>query len=79
MAPKQPRTNASHNPASGPQPTPLTATAGRRQPSQEELQDQIRHRAYELWEQRGRQGGSAEQDWLQAEKEVLARHGRIAA
>lgn len=28
-------------------------------------------RAYQLWQARGCQGGSAEQDWLQAERELL--------
>ena len=38
-----------------------------------DLQDQIRTRAYEIYEQRGRQDGSAEEDWLKAEAEILAR------
>ena len=35
--------------------------------------EQIRSRAYELYEQRGRQDGFHEQDWLQAESEILSR------
>jgi hypothetical protein len=35
--------------------------------------EQIRRRAYELYEQRGRQDGFHEQDWLQAESEVTSR------
>ncbi|HZR28222.1 MAG TPA: DUF2934 domain-containing protein [Terriglobales bacterium] len=35
-----------------------------------ELQEQIRQRAYELFEQRGKEDGFAEQDWLQAEAEL---------
>ena len=35
--------------------------------------EQIRRRAYELFEQRGYQHGFDEQDWLQAESEVLSR------
>lgn len=31
----------------------------------------IRRRAYELYEKRGCQDGHAEEDWLQAEKEIL--------
>ena len=38
-----------------------------------DLQDQIRTRAYEIYEQRGRHHGFAEQDWLQAEAEILAK------
>ena len=37
-----------------------------------DLQDQIRTRAYEIYERRGRHDGFAEQDWLQAEAEILA-------
>ena len=34
------------------------------------LEERIRARAYELYLQRGGRGGSPEQDWLQAQKEV---------
>lgn len=43
--------------------------------SPEELADEIRVRAYEMYEQRGYTNGQAEEDWLRAEREVLARHG----
>lgn len=32
--------------------------------------DRISRRAYELWEQRGRQNGHELEDWLRAEREV---------
>jgi len=35
-----------------------------------ELQEQIRRRAYELYEQRGRTDGHETDDWLQAELEL---------
>jgi DUF2934 family protein len=35
--------------------------------------DQIRQRAYELYELRGRQDGFSEQNWFEAEQELLAR------
>jgi hypothetical protein len=35
------------------------------------LQDQVRQRAHQLFESRGRQDGKAEQDWLSAEREIL--------
>ncbi len=44
-----------------------------------ELLEQIRTRAYELYEQRGRIGGFHEQDWLQAEAEILTRRNTLAA
>lgn len=38
--------------------------------SPSKLQDQIRRRAYELYEQRGSNDGHEVSDWLQAESEV---------
>jgi Protein of unknown function (DUF2934) len=46
----------------------------RRQPIQTktpELDEKIRRRAYELYEQRGRTDGCELEDWVQAEAEVL--------
>jgi hypothetical protein len=44
------------------------------------LEQEVRRRAYELYEQRGRQDGMAEEDWLRAEAEVLGRsHGTRTA
>jgi hypothetical protein len=42
-------------------------------------EEQIRRRAYELYEQRGRQDGFSEQDWLRAESEILHRSGKLSA
>jgi outer membrane protein TolC len=45
----------------------------------EDQRRQIAQRAYELYEQRGRQNGFAMQDWLQAEQELTrAAEGRPA-
>lgn len=33
--------------------------------------DQIRERAYQLYESRGRADGQAQQDWLTAEEQIL--------
>lgn len=38
------------------------------------LHDEIARVAYSLYEKRGRVGGYAEQDWLEAEKIVMARY-----
>jgi hypothetical protein len=38
----------------------------------------IRRRAYELYEQRGRQDGFHEQDWLQAESEIQSSRSRTS-
>jgi len=45
-------------------------------PAGPELLEQIRARAYELFEQRGRGEGFDQQDWAQAEAEVLAKFQR---
>lgn len=39
--------------------------------------EEVRRRAYELYEARGRQDGAAEEDWFRAEQEVL--NGRRSA
>ena len=48
----------------------------------ESLMEEIRRRAHELYEERGREPGLADQDWLRAEAEILAHrraHDRSAA
>ena len=40
------------------------------EPQELELEDQIRERAYELYEARGREGGHELEDWLRAEDEL---------
>jgi hypothetical protein len=44
-----------------------------------DLTEQVRTLAYALYEQRGRQEGYAEQDWLQAEAEILGQRTFKAA
>jgi outer membrane protein TolC len=44
-----------------------------------ELQEQIRRRAYELYEQRGREDGRDLDDWLQAESEVTQQKAMTVA
>jgi Protein of unknown function (DUF2934) len=39
----------------------------------EAVQEEIRQRAHELYQERGCEPGYAEQDWLRAEAEILAR------
>ena len=38
----------------------------------EDLSNKIRERAYELWVERGYRDGEAQQNWLAAEREILA-------
>ena len=40
----------------------------------ESLHEEIRQRAHELYNARGREDGHAEEDWLLAEAEVMARY-----
>jgi len=60
-----------------------TSSASRRsitQPgSTPELLEQIRVRAYELFEQRGREAGHEVEDWLRAEAEVLQKTSKTTA
>jgi hypothetical protein len=48
----------------------LTVTERKMHKEQLSLEDQIRCRAYELYEQRGRTEGHELEDWLQAESEL---------
>jgi hypothetical protein len=40
------------------------------------IEEEIRIRAYELFEQRGRQEGFHDEDWSRAEAEILAKYRR---
>jgi hypothetical protein len=42
-------------------------------PARQDLQEQTRRRAYEIYLRRGATPGDALQDWLEAESEVLGR------
>ena len=79
--PDRPRkTTASKKPAS-PQPIPINTglpviednSTSHVQPG---LEEDIRRRAYELYEERGRVDGYEQEDWARAETEILARHQR---
>jgi len=41
-----------------------------------DLESEIRRRAYELYEERGRTPGRDHEDWLVAEREVMARYSQ---
>jgi len=47
--------------------------------STSDLQEQIRRRAHELYEQRGRDDGHELDDWLQAESEVTQQKAKTVA
>lgn len=42
------------------------------------MEQTVRRRAYELYEQRGREDGHAQEDWLHAEAEVVGTASRSA-
>jgi hypothetical protein len=44
-----------------------------------EREEQVRRRAFELYEQRGREDGHELDDWLQAESELVLRQAKAAA
>jgi Protein of unknown function (DUF2934) len=44
----------------------------------QELEDQIRQRAYELYEARGGEDGHDEEDWLRAKEEMTIKKFRTA-
>lgn len=50
-----------------------SSTSSRRKPAFEDLHAVISNRAYELYVQRGSRDGHAQEDWLDAEREVLNR------
>ena len=64
----------------------MSPDATKKQPTTEiselqefELEYQIRVRAYELYEKRGREDGHELEDWLRAEKEITQKKTRTIA
>jgi hypothetical protein len=55
--------------------SPATRSSVRPNQTDVDLEKQIRQRAYELYQQRGRDGNPND-DWLQAKKEVLSRKAK---
>ncbi|MGE5570838.1 MAG: DUF2934 domain-containing protein [Rhodospirillales bacterium] len=57
------------------QPQHATAAAASNQVPLDPIaeREEIARLAYSLWEARGRQGGSPEEDWFRAEQEILKR------
>ncbi|MBI1739411.1 MAG: DUF2934 domain-containing protein [Acidobacteriales bacterium] len=51
----------------------------RPKPPDAEVEEQIRQRAYQLYEERGRLDGNAMENWLIAEEEVLGSRQATAA
>jgi hypothetical protein len=55
---------------------PASATSD---PHDLELEDQIRLRAYELYEERGREDGHEQEDWFRAKEELTIEKFRTAS
>lgn len=47
--------------------------------SREGVEEQVRLRAYQLYEERGRESGHEEEDWLRAEEEIKGSRKAVAA
>ena len=58
-----------------PKKQPATVTGD---PQDIELEQQIRERAYELYEGRGRQDGHEQEDWFRAKEEITIKKFRTA-
>ena len=57
------------------------ASRNKRVPAAEapRIEEEVRKRAYELFEMRGREQGHELDDWLRAEREILGRKSNAAA
>ena len=53
----------------------MPENGGNAEAKRADLELEIRLRAYQLYEERGYTNGRADQDWFDAEQQVLARHG----
>ena len=49
---------------------------GEFQRAQQRMEEEIRFRAYQIFEERGRQEGHHHDDWVRAEAEIRAKHQR---
>ena len=59
--------------------TPRTSSATSVLAKLQSVEDQVRRRAYELYEERGREDGHELEDWLRAEEEIKERQAWSAA
>lgn len=56
-----------------PEAIPSAVTAREAQEASRDVEERIRRRAYEIWEEEGRPGERAEDHWLRAEAEILGK------
>jgi len=58
---------------------PILPTETRATESPVDIQEQVRRRAFDLYEQRGRKDGHDLDDWLQAESELVQNRTKAVA
>ncbi|HJY92648.1 MAG TPA: DUF2934 domain-containing protein [Candidatus Acidoferrum sp.] len=58
---------------------PTLPTETRATESPVDIQEQVRRRAFDLYEQRGREDGHDLDDWLQAESELVQKRTKAVA
>ena len=63
----------------GPASTNPKAAGGKQTEYPIDLEEQVRRRAYELYEQRGKEEGHDLEDWLQAESELMKQRAKAVA
>jgi hypothetical protein len=76
--PRTPRSNSKKNGSDFAAAAPAMAVEVKKNVIPINLDDEIRRRAYELFEQRNGGPGTEQEDWLRAESEVLARYQQSA-
>jgi hypothetical protein len=72
--PRTPKTKVDNKVIQMPESVNTNSNGNTNHLSPSDLEAEIRLRAYELYAQRGYANGQQERDWLEAEREVLARH-----
>lgn len=70
---KVPRNGSASNKKVTPISGPGTVSTSKKNQAEVDMEAEIRRRAYELYEQRGYTPGHENEDWLVAEREILAR------
>ena len=73
--PRTPKTKAEKNVLQMPE-APSNGNGNRAATA--DVESEIRDRAYQLYAERGYTNGRADEDWAQAEREVLSRHSKTA-
>lgn len=73
--PRTPKTKAEKNVLQMPE---ASSNGNGNRAATADVESEIRDRAYQLYAERGYTNGRADEDWAQAEREVLSRHSKNA-